>query len=251
MSYFVRCNSGDRTQGTIANFIVDTSRNNPLQNVSGFSINLISFPNTQPNISLGKNTLQIEDGGGVFTVTVPAVQYDCDGLAAALQAAILVARPLSGMVVTCVNQDSAPRFQFASATAFRYFTRQSSAGISTMSRWLGITDGTPIPVLNYTGASPPNLAGVTVVSVQCQTLTLARGIQARDTDLDREPLILSIMCEIPITVPWGEYQSFEPFTPNEFRFSAAKNITSLSFAIRDATNDGELLYGMSEPGATY
>jgi len=379
-SYFVRCTSSDRSAGTIANFTVDCSRHEQLQNVRGISVNLISFPNTQPNISLGKTDLALgfevspgvpayrttvdipansywqsaiagvynavifpvlipagslcsdvaatltglfagnfnfnaagaictwipSGGGGYFQVdytigaptisiappntpfassfvlysqmglvvttlapvplnltdivatglavpwqivSVPSGQYVAADLATALAAAVLAAEPLSGFACVLDEEKFNPRFHFTSTSPMRYFSRQMSGGLSTLSQWMGISQPSALFTLDYVANSNPNLAGLQVVSVQSQTLTLGRSIQARQNDLGIASVALSTMCEIPVTVPWGEWQHYQPFVEQQFEFSTVKNITSISYSFRDALNDGEELYAMSEPGA--
>ena len=381
-SYFVRCSSSDRSQGTVANFTVDCSQHDQLQNVRGISVNLISFPNTQPNISLGKTDLALgfETAPGVpayrttqeipaasylqlaiagiynavfFPATIPAGslctsvaatinaqfalsfnfsavgaictwipagnagyfqfdymigaptiqvappntpfassfvlyaqmglvvtaapvpvpfnqdnivasraavpwriisvasgQYDVVALAAAITAAVLLAQPLSGFLCVVDNLAFNPRFHFTSTSQIRYFSRQSSYGESTLSRWLGITQPSALFTLDYVANSPPNLAGVQIVSVQSQTLTLGRAIQARDNEINVASVALSTMCEIPVGgIPFGEWVHYQPTVEQQYEFSSAKNITSISYSFRDAQNDGEELYGMCEPGA--
>lgn len=247
-SFLVRCTSSDRVSGTLSSFIVDVSSNQQLQNVCCMRVHTVSFPNTQTNITDYNNQLLIQPFAGAETlITMPAGQYTADDWAAAVTAAVLAAFPGSGFLCVLDDPDFNPRFHFTSVTPFQYFSEYDNGGISGASRTLGISEGSQAFVTNFVAQSVPNLRGLTVVSLQSQTLAMSRAVQARDDQNNEPSIALSVVTEIPINVEWLGWQSYRPILDQTVRYSAPVTISQIAFTLRDPLSGGRLV-DLAEPG---
>src|SRR5579862_9464977 len=210
-SYLVRLNSSDRIYGTLNNFGVDCSQSQQLQAVKAVRVHTISFPYVQTNITEANNTWYIQpDGYGLTAIVIPPGQYVADDLPAVLEGLVAAAFAPFNLNFVCTLNDEFfnPRFGFTSTTPIQYFSEYDLNGISTASRPLGISTGSVGSVTAFAATSVPSLTGLTVVSLQSQTIAMSRAVQVRDNQTGANTTVLSTVTEIPITVEWLGQQSY-------------------------------------------
>lgn len=247
-SYLVRLNSSDRISGTLNNFIVDCSCNQQLQSVKAVRVHTISFPNVQTNVTDANNVWWIEPlGFGLNPVVIPPGQYVADDLPAVLTALVNTAFPGVGFACTLDNEFFNPRFSFTSTTAIQYYSEYDLQGVSGFSRVLGLSVGSNAPVLAFSATSIPSLRGLTVASLQSQTIAMSRAVQCRDNQNNQQSTALSTVTEIPIDVEWLGQQSYRPILNQTLQFTTPVTITNLEFTLRDPTQGGRLV-DLNEPG---
>ena len=105
--------SRDRISGTSSDFTIQLPSTLVLEGMHQARIDDLRIPMTIPTISSTNNTIEALMGSTKYVVTIPTSQYDGNGLAAAIQAALTAAIPgswscsynasLISMAISCSN----------------------------------------------------------------------------------------------------------------------------------------------------
>jgi hypothetical protein len=201
-----------------------------VQQIKGYTVVSVSFPNIFHNISDADltNLLVIltdngTDGPIVQNISIPPGFYNIDDLAAALKAAIdPIIAPDTISIDLKSNVDSRLVFTVSGATTISYTTDQGS-----LHKVLGITqDSTFQP--SYTCDEMPQLQGTTNAYLHSRIL-------GQNNLLDAEGRIFSTICSIPIRAEYGFCNHWETADEDLYSvtFPSPRSLQKINIVLRD------------------
>jgi hypothetical protein len=217
-------------------FTVSLNETLNVQQVKGYSVLSVSFPNVFHNVSDTDLTNRLSivtdngtDGPIEWLITLPDGFYNIDDLSAALKAAIdPIIAPDSISIDMKSTVDSRLVFTVTGATTISYTTEQGN-----MHKVLGITqDSTFQP--SYTCDEMPQLQGTTNAYLHSRVL-------GQGNLLDAEGSVYSTICSIPIRAEYGFWTHWESGDEDLYSvaFASPRNLQSINIVLRGL--DGRVL----------
>jgi hypothetical protein len=235
----LRIASSDKVEAlseSTSKFTVSLNETLNVQQIKGYSVLSVSFPNVFHNISDTDltNLLVImtdngTDGPVEWNISIPSGFYNVDDLTAALKTAIdPIIAPDTISIDLQSNVDSRLVFTVTGATSISYKTDQGN-----LHKVLGITQDSTFQT-SYTCDEMPQLQGTTNAYLHSRIL-------GQGNLLDAEGSVYSTICSMPVRAEYGFYNHFE--TADEDLYSVAfpspRNLQSINIVLRGL--DGRVL----------
>lgn len=224
---FVVINSKDRTSDSRSSTDFTYSIGQSLE-VSSVAIKSVSIPVLQYNVNSKNNTLRIQVLGQAtpFVVQISEGQYDITAFTTALQTAIQSA--ISDATFT-ITQDSLTSKLLLKSTVNSFYISVNSV-TSPLSSLLGfdyIKNELVVYQQQWIPPFIPRLGGLK--NYYLLSRVLSQGFNGLFSGGEQ----LSLLTNIPITVPYGFTQQYEPFNLNVKTYNRPQNIQWIDVSIVD------------------
>ena len=235
---FLRISNQERSSGSPNAFTVNLGNDPLLDRCVMLQIVSASIPNSGYNISgaIGNNT---------FTITWPAQTpvsvvlidgfYTAAGIITLLNTAVV---PPATYTFVMAQDPNSRRLYITSNNPFTVQGSPSYPNTSSLMSYLGWTQPSVLNAVSFAD-TVPSLQGDTVFYIHSPTLSLNMTyLDTRET----EGLLFDVnsLLMIPITVPYGVYQSYQGTTQDKLIFGR-KGRSVRNFDIILRTNHGRLL----------
>jgi hypothetical protein len=202
---FFRISSKERTSGTPSSWNVNFQNDSRFDKVVEVHLVSISFCNCFPNVSAAKGNNTFEAVGtvaGAISFTVPDGFYTTTTLMAEIQTQLNAAIAPSTVAITQDGTTNRITFTITGAETIAY---ENVASGSTISDALGIINNSAA-LGTFTADAVPNLNGETMLYVHSPDLAQNLTYLSSATGVND----VNGMFSVPITVPVGAYQSYQP-----------------------------------------
>jgi hypothetical protein len=216
-------------------FTVSLNETLNVQQIKGYSVLSVSFPNVFNNVKetdLTNRLVILTDGGGgpiEQFIDLDEGFYDIDDVSAALKIKIdALISPDTISIASKSNYDSRLVFTVSGGTTISYTTQQGS-----LHKLLGITEDSPF-LTTYTADSMTKLQGTTNAYIHSKVL-------ANNNLLDAEGRIFSVAVSVPIRSEFGAWTHWESGDEDlhSVMFESPRNLQRINIVLRDL--DGAVL----------
>ena len=237
-------NSANRNSNSLSssNFNYDIG-----QTIEAISIAIkgISIPVTQYNVVSPFNIFFYLVSDNTYSVIFQPGQYTLDEMLSSIEAQILAS---SGIIVTFTQNHNTKKIEFATVVPLKFYSQEDPEGIYRLLTLLGLpAESTPVNyITSLVFPYVPELQGLK--NYYILTRVLSQGSNGLFTGGIQEAL----QTNVPITVPFGLTQHYEPILIETSRitFSRPINIQNLDIRIVDSNlniidlngSDVELIY---------
>jgi hypothetical protein len=216
-------------------FTVSLNKTLNVQQIKGFSVLSVSFPNVFNNVQEKELTNRLviltDDGSGPIEqfIDLPEGFYNIDDMIAALKVEIdgLIA-PDTVTIAPKSNVDQRLVFTITGSTTISYKTEQGS-----LHKLIGITEDSPF-LSTYTCDSMTKLQGTTNAYLHSKVL-------AQNNLLDAEGRVFSVAVSVPVRAEFGAFNHWESGDEelHSVMFETPRNLQQINIVLRDL--DGNVL----------
>jgi hypothetical protein len=216
-------------------FTVSLNETLDVQQIKGYSVLSVSFPNVFNNVKEADLTNRLviltDDGSGPIEQIIDLEEgfYDIDDLSAVLKTKIdALISPDTISIAPKSNYDQRLVFTVTGSTTISYKTEQGS-----LHKLLGITEDSPF-LSTYTCDSMTQLQGTTNAYIHSKIL-------ANNNLLDAEGRIFSVAVSVPIRAEFGGWVHWESGDEDlhSVMFESPRNLQRINIVIRNL--DGAVL----------
>lgn len=209
-----------RNSGDSNSFTINLSR--PIFSVKSVEVSEVLLPNVIYNVNSTNNSISLDEGKGVRTVSVAVGQYDITALLSALKTALDGDNVLTG-IFTCTYNTVTYKVNISSTVAFSI----SAALANSLTDMLGYP-------LAGTGSALTNIASrVFDISTTRQVYIQSNILTSAELNGKRQ----NILCKVPLNTSFGAIITYKNESVNRIVLDSSQDISSLDFRLINKRNE--------------